>query len=65
MVAAAIIGAEVGAAFGLVFFGFTPFAPLLTAVLGALAGPAVAVVVRGVRVRAFGWALRRRLHSEP
>ena len=65
MVAAVLIGAEIGAALGLLFFGFTPFAPLLTAALGALAGPAVAVCVRAVRARAFGWALRRRLHSEP
>ena len=65
MLAALIIGAELGVAVGLLFFGSTPFAPLLIAVLGALAGPPVAVWIRTARLRAFGWALRRRLHSGP
>ena len=35
---AAIIGAEAGAAFGLVFLGSTPLAPLGLAALGAAGG---------------------------
>jgi uncharacterized integral membrane protein len=48
-IVAALIGAEAGAAVGLVVLGGTAFAPLGLAAAGALAGPLA--LAAGVRVR--------------
>ena len=56
----ALIGGQVGAAFGLLFLGGMLFAPLLTALLGSAAGPAF--VIGRDRLRA--WAGERYVRSE-
>jgi hypothetical protein len=48
-IVAALIGAEAGAAVGLVVLGGTTFAPLGLALVGAMAGPLA--LVGGVRVQ--------------
>jgi ABC-type proline/glycine betaine transport system permease subunit len=59
-VVAALIGAEVGAAAGLLLFGGLQGMPILLMVAGAALGPLVAIVVRFVR-NVF---LRRWLRSQ-
>jgi hypothetical protein len=46
---AVLIGAEAGAAIGLIGFGSTPLAPLAMAALGAGLGPLAALAVRRAR----------------
>ena len=48
-IVAVLIGAEAGAAIGLVAFGSTPLAPLATAAIGAGLGPLAALGLRHVR----------------
>jgi hypothetical protein len=59
-IAAALIGAEVGAGFGLLALGGTLLAPLGLAVLGAAAGAGVASL-RGVLIRRW---LRDQLRAD-
>jgi hypothetical protein len=62
-VVGAVVGTEVGAASGLLLLGGVRFAPLLTTLLGALAGAfAVKPVVR-LRERLIRQALRRQLRA--
>ena len=62
-VGAALIGAEVGAAVGLIGFGATPLAPLALVAAGAAAGPLVLAWTRAARVELFRRQLRRRLRA--
>jgi hypothetical protein len=48
-IVAVLIGAEAGAAIGLVGFGSTPLAPLAMAAVGAGLGPLAALVIRRAR----------------
>lgn len=48
----ALIGGQAGAAFGLLFLGGMLFAPLLSALLGSAAGPAVAIGRDRLRAKA-------------
>jgi hypothetical protein len=62
-IVAALIGAELGAAVGLLLFGATPFAPIGLALLCAVVAPIATVSLRGARLWLFQRALRRRLRS--
>jgi len=67
-VVGALIGCEVGAATGLLFFGGTLLAPLGLAIGGALVGPVAAEGVVRVRRRLVERAIRqqlRRNHPAP
>jgi uncharacterized protein YcfJ len=59
----AVVGTEVGAASGLLLLGSVRFAPLLTTVLGALAGAFAATPVLRLRERLQRRALRRHLRT--
>ena len=56
----ALIGGQAGAAFGLLFLGGMLFAPLLTALLGSFAAPAIVIG----RDRFKAWAGERYVRSE-
>jgi hypothetical protein len=67
-VVAALIGAEAGAGFGLLFLGETPFAPIGLAAVGLVAGPLAAVGLARVHRRLVERGLRhqlRRAHRAP
>jgi hypothetical protein len=63
VVVAGLIGAELGAAIGLLFFGATPLAPLGLAAAGAVTGPIVTAGLgrahRGLVRRGIRRQLRR------
>ena len=59
----AVVGTEVGAASGLLLLGGVRFAPLLTTLLGALAGAFAATPVLRLRERLLRRALRRHLRA--
>jgi uncharacterized membrane protein len=59
----AVVGTELGAAFGLVLLGGVRFAPLLTTLLGALAGAVGAGTAARLRERLIRRALRRQLDT--
>src|SRR3954469_15635886 len=59
----ALLGTELGAAFGLLVLGGVRGAPLLTTLLGALAGAASAAPVARLRERMIRRALRRQLRD--
>ena len=56
----ALIGGQAGAAFGLLFLGGMLFVPLLTALLGSAAGPALVIG----RDRLKAWAGGRYVRTE-
>ena len=56
----AVVGTELGAAFGLVLLGGVRFAPLLTTLLGAVAGAIGARPASRVRE----WVIRRALRRQ-
>ena len=65
---AALIGAEAGAAFGLIVFGNVPLAPLALAAGGAACGPVAAAVVARLERRLVKQGIReqlRRAHRGP
>jgi hypothetical protein len=59
----AVLGTEVGAAFGLLLLGGVRFAPLLTTLLGALAGAAGAAPIARLRERLIRRELRRQMRD--
>jgi hypothetical protein len=59
----AVLGTELGAAFGLLLLGSVRFAPLLTTLLGALAGAAGAGPIARLRERLIRRALRRQMRE--
>jgi hypothetical protein len=64
-IVAALIGAEAGAFIGLLAFGGRELAPLGLAAAGAVAGPAIALWLRGMKLLLFRRAVRRQLRDEP
>jgi hypothetical protein len=64
-IVAALIGAEAGAALGLLAFGGRELAPLALAAAGAVAGPAIAIWLRAVKLLLFRRTVRRQLRDEP
>jgi hypothetical protein len=60
---AALIGGEVGAAFGLVFFGWLLFAPLVLALAGSALGAASLTIRRRARQKLAERYLRTALRS--
>lgn len=60
---AAVIGGELGAFFGLLFFGGLLFAPLLIALAGSGAGPLVLVARNRLRQKAGERYVRTALRS--
>jgi uncharacterized integral membrane protein len=62
-IVAALIGAEAGAAIGLLFFGSTPFAPIGLALFLAVVASIATASLRGARLWLFQRELRRRLRS--
>jgi hypothetical protein len=67
-VVGALIGGEVGAAVGLLFFGSTMLAPLGLAVAGAAVGPVAGAGLARIRRRLVQRAIReqlRRNHPAP
>ena len=61
VVVAGLIGAELGAAIGLLFFGSTPLAPLGLAAAGAIAGPIATAGLGGARRGLVPRGIRRQL----
>jgi uncharacterized membrane protein len=59
----AVLGTELGAAFGLLLLGGVRFAPLLTTLLGALAGAAGAGPIARLRERMIRRELRRQMRD--
>jgi hypothetical protein len=59
----AVVGTELGAAFGLLLLGGVRFAPLVTTLLGAMAGAAGAGPVSRLRERLIRRALRRQMRA--
>jgi hypothetical protein len=59
----AVVGTELGAAFGLLLLGGVRFAPLLTTLMGALAGAAGAAPVSRLREHLIRRALRRQMRA--
>ena len=64
-IVAALIGAEAGAAIGLLAFGGRELAPLALAAAGAATGPAIAIWLRAVKLLLFRRTVRRQLRDEP
>jgi hypothetical protein len=62
-IVAALIGAEAGAAVGLVVFGGTVFAPLGLAAAGAVAGPVAVGAATRVRLGLVRRGIRRQLRQ--
>ncbi len=60
-VVAALIGAEAGAAIGLLWFGWTPLMPIAVTLGAAAAGPLVVRATRPVRMLLFRHWLRSQL----
>jgi hypothetical protein len=60
---AGLIGAEAGAAVGLIGFGGRVLAPLAFAVAGAAAGPVIVAGAGAAKRRLFRRAVRRQLRS--
>lgn len=60
-VAATLIGAEAGAAIGLLWFGWTPLMPIAVTLGAAAAGPLVVRASRPVRLLLFRHWLRSQL----
>jgi hypothetical protein len=63
-IVAALIGAEAGAAIGLLVLGGRELAPLALAAAGAATGPAIAVWLRAMRLLLFRVAVRRQLRDD-
>jgi hypothetical protein len=61
VVVAGLIGAELGAAFGLLFYGSTPLAPLGLAAAGAVTGTIVTAGLGGARRVLVRRGIRRQL----
>ena len=61
VVVAGLIGAELGAAIGLLFFGSTPLAPRGLAVAGAVTGPSAPAGLGGARRGLVRRGIRRQL----
>jgi uncharacterized integral membrane protein len=61
---AGLIGAQLGAAIGLLFFGATPLAPLGLAAAGAVAGAIVTAGLGGARRGLVRRGIRRQLRRD-
>ena len=60
-VAAALLGAEAGAAIGLLWFGWTPLMPIAVTLAGAATGPLLVRASRPLRLLLFRHWLRSQL----